>query len=572
MEVEWPIAEAARTKLYCDRNGATVKTTLKYNSKLNQIHVVQQIDTDEKDQDTSDVGNLEKSLILDIFSLDDVIGADLEVKFAMNMSEMTESTTQLKNRKGESACLKDPLVKDYASYETSEEKASAILNIYCYPRAKPSSILYQIKECAFGSEDDEESQIDESLLGNRYAHHRHYQVEACEDFADIRKVVRAIRYLAKLSQNYPEQSSDGSEPSKQYQPRRYLVIMSPFSGTKQGRKVYDTHVNPMLEQSGIEHDLFITEHAGHARERMALIEDKSSDKDHSDGGKDISKYDAIIVMGGDGILNEMLQGLNQRSDMKEIMKQSKFGIVGCGTCNGLAASILHAGKEKYSPLESTFLICKGNSTHLDLSIYETACGKKYISFLTFSWAFIADCDIESERLRYLGTLRNDIWAVWRIINLRTYRAKFSYLPAVAKSEDDDTFSKDTTELKLPSLNEEIPEQDWITIEDDFINLWVSHVSHAASNLHHSPDSKLDDGIFRIFVIRRPISRFALTSILLKLETGTHISHDKVEFFNCKAFRLEPMTKGSFNDLDGEVIEPGPIQAQVMPSVMPFFTT
>ena len=197
------------------------------------------------------------------------------------------------------------------------------------------------------------------------------------------------------------------------------------------------------------------------------------------------------------------------------------------------------------------------------------------SVLTFSWAFIADCDIESERLRFLGTLRNDIWAVWRIINLRTYRAKFSYLPAVAKNndddDDDDKSSKNTTELKLPSLNEDIPEQDWITIEDDFINLWVSHVSHAASNLHHSPYSKLDDGIFRIFVIRRPISRFALTSILLKLETGAHISHDKVEFFNCKAFRLEPMTKGSFNDLDGEVIEPGPIQAHVMPSAMPFFT-
>ena len=36
----------------------------------------------------------------------------------------------------------------------------------------------------------------------------------------------------------------------------------------------------------------------------------------------------------------------------------------------------------------------------------------------------------------------------------------------------------------------------------------------------------------------------------------------VEFIKCSAYRLEPITKGSFNDLDGEVIEPGPIQAAI----------
>lgn len=36
----------------------------------------------------------------------------------------------------------------------------------------------------------------------------------------------------------------------------------------------------------------------------------------------------------------------------------------------------------------------------------------------------------------------------------------------------------------------------------------------------------------------------------------------VEFIKCSAYRLEPITKGSFNDLDGEVIESGPIQAAI----------
>jgi len=54
-------------------------------------------------------------------------------------------------------------------------------------------------------------------------------------------------------------------------------------------------------------------------------------------------------------------------------------------------------------------------------------------------------------------------------------------------------------------------------------------------------------------------------ILLGFETGSHIGMDGVEFVPCTAYRLEPITKGSYNDLDGEVIEPGPIQGVVLPS-------
>ena len=46
--------------------------------------------------------------------------------------------------------------------------------------------------------------------------------------------------------------------------------------------------------------------------------------------------------------------------------------------------------------------------------------------------------------------------------------------------------------------------------------------------------------------------------------------DCVEFIKCSAYRLEPISDGSFNDLDGEVIESGPIQGYVMPSAVEAF--
>ena len=56
-------------------------------------------------------------------------------------------------------------------------------------------------------------------------------------------------------------------------------------------------------------------------------------------------------------------------------------------------------------------------------------------------------------------------------------------------------------------------------------------------------------------------------ILLGLENGDHVDMDGVEYIKCTAYRLEPITPGSFNDLDGEVIESGPIQGKVIPDAI-----
>ncbi len=65
--------------------------------------------------------------------------------------------------------------------------------------------------------------------------------------------------------------------------------------------------------------------------------------------------------------------------------------------------------------------------------------------------------------------------------------------------------------------------------------------------------------------RGDVSRLRLALILINMGHGGHVDMAGVEFVKCSAYRLEPITPGSFNDLDGEVIESGPVQATVMPS-------
>ena len=63
----------------------------------------------------------------------------------------------------------------------------------------------------------------------------------------------------------------------------------------------------------------------------------------------------------------------------------------------------------------------------------------------------------------------------------------------------------------------------------------------------------------------------MVQIALAIETGRHVDHDQCEMYECVAFRLEPLEEGSHNDLDGEKIEDGPIQACVLPGAARFFS-
>jgi len=207
-------------------------------------------------------------------------------------------------------------------------------------------------------------------------------------------------------------------------------------------------------------------------------------------------------------------------------------------------------------MQASFLICKGQTNKLDLSLVHTL-QKTYLSFSTFYWGRIADIHTESK----YGLESFD---GWKAISIRTYRAKFSYLAA--------DHLKHIREIiqKFPPLEQEKLDNNWITIEANFVLLWISQISHAVCNIIQSPQSKPSDGIFRVMMVRDNCSRFTLAKILSSLRSGEHIAYKEVEWIECVAYRLVPSTNDGNFVLDGENIEPGPIQACVLPSSLNVF--
>ena len=104
-----------------------------------------------------------------------------------------------------------------------------------------------------------------------------------------------------------------------------------------------------------------------------------------------------------------------------MMARTTVGFIPGGSSNGLVKAVLDFAGEDYSIENAAFLIAKGKTTRMDLTEIEGEYMKeKVYSFLAVFWGILADCDLNSEVLRWLGTSRFTIWGIYRVLCLRTY--------------------------------------------------------------------------------------------------------------------------------------------------------
>ena len=99
-----------------------------------------------------------------------------------------------------------------------------------------------------------------------------------------------------------------------------------------------------------------------------------------------------------------------------------IGFIPGGTGNALIKSVLAATNEDFGVLEASYLIVRGKSSKMDLTelTLEYEPERRIFSFLSVAWGIIADCDINSEVIRCVGSARFTIWGVWRCISVIRY--------------------------------------------------------------------------------------------------------------------------------------------------------
>ncbi|KAL6753666.1 ATP-NAD kinase-like domain-containing protein [Haematococcus lacustris] len=192
------------------------------------------------------------------------------------------------------------------------------------------------------------------------------------------------------------------------QPPRVVAIVNPVSGRGSGASIFSRQVLPVLrDAAGLVLEVHTTRHRGHATEIVARL--------------DLQQVDLILYVGGDGTVFEGMQGLFSRPDWATASRVP-FAPVPTGSGNGLAASV-----GVFDALSAAFSVCKGRCQPLDVaSVLQGA--NRYYLLLSLTYGLMANLDIGTEHLRWMGEPRFTIGGLQEILAARTYPLRVAVWP------------------------------------------------------------------------------------------------------------------------------------------------
>ncbi|CAN6457751.1 unnamed protein product [Victoria cruziana] len=342
-------------------------------------------------------------------------------------------------------------------------------------------------------------------------------------------------------------------------PKNLLIIVNPYGGRRSASKIFQNEVAPLLAAADVKYTLEETQHRLHAKEIAH--------------GLDISKYDGIVCVSGDGTIAEVINGLLQREDWLTAIKMP-IGIIPAGTGNGMAKSLLDSVEEACVASNATFAVIRGHKRALDVATVlqeET----RFFSVLMLSWGIIADIDIESEKYRWMGSARVDFYSIVRMIHLRQYNGRVSFVPAPGyEGYGNPVGGQEESLSRLNSLSKRenrqnaylgpmcsFEPQEWRSYDGPFISVWLHNVPWGSETVMPAPDAKFSDGYLDMVLVRDS-PKLALLETMTSLNDGSHVKSPHVLYLKVKAFYLEPgqraneTDKGGIIDCDGEVLARG----------------
>lgn len=196
-------------------------------------------------------------------------------------------------------------------------------------------------------------------------------------------------------------------------PPRMLVILNPRSGHGRSSKVFHGIVEPIFKLAGFKLEVVKTTSAGHAKTLASTV--------------DISTCpDGIICVGGDGIINEVLNGLLSRDNQKEGIS-IPIGIIPAGSDNSLVWTVLGVR----DPISAALAIVKGGLTATDVFAVEWIhTGVIQYGMTVSYYGFVSDVlELSEKYQKRFGPLRYFVAGFLKFLCLPKYNYEVEYLPA-----------------------------------------------------------------------------------------------------------------------------------------------
>lgn len=167
---------------------------------------------------------------------------------------------------------------------------------------------------------------------------------------------------------------------------RFKVLINPFGGPGKAAAIWAREARPLFEAAHSVLDVEETKHSGHAKEIAEEL--------------DLEAYDAVICCSGDGIPHEVFNGLGNRTDAMQALKKIAVCQLPGGSGNAMCWNLTGTGSASLAALA----IIKSVRKPLDLiSITQGDC--RLLSFLSQSFGIVADVDLGTEDMRWMGGAR-----------------------------------------------------------------------------------------------------------------------------------------------------------------------
>ncbi|SZF04656.1 unnamed protein product [Blumeria hordei] len=363
--------------------------------------------------------------------------------------------------------------------------------------------------------------------------------------------------------------------------KRIKVLVNPQGGKGAAIKMYFRNVEPLLKAAHCQIDVEQTKHRGHACEIAENLE--------------IEAFDVVASCSGDGLPYEVFNGFGKRVDARKALSNIAVVQIPCGSGNAMSCNLNGTN----SASMATLAIIKGIPTSLDL-ISITQGKTRTLSFLSQSVGIIAEADLATEHLRFLGAHRFTYGLLKRLFRKMTYPCDIAIKVAISeKSEIKDLYRNNKTYLEklcengesnnkylhvddtsttssdddgLPDLefgtvNDKLPEGWELVPYEKLGNFYCGNMAYMSPNANFFSATLPNDGFMDLICINGDLKLHSAITMISAVEDGTLIDRPEVWYRKILGYRIIPRNQDDgYISIDGERIPFAPFQAEIHPGL------
>ncbi|MFO7999062.1 MAG: diacylglycerol kinase family lipid kinase [Bacteroidales bacterium] len=296
---------------------------------------------------------------------------------------------------------------------------------------------------------------------------------------------------------------------------RWLVVVNPNAGTRKGERDWNK-ISGLLDKNGLDYHPVFTERRLHAMKLTVEFIQRGFRK--------------IIVVGGDGTMNEVVNGIFKQKSVPtaEII----LGMISVGTGNdwGRTFNI----PTEYA--EAIRIIHQGSTLVQDAGIVKyqnTHCEKTRFFINMAGLGFDGLVAQKTNQDKDLG-----------------HSNPFVYIKNLISS----LFSYKSSQIKVTV--------DDVVITDKIFSIGIGIGQYNGGGMRQTPDALPDDGLFDVTLIK-DMKKWSVIKSLRRLYNGTIGQHKRVETFVGKFIRIESDIPVLL-ETDGESLGHSPFEFQIVP--------